>query len=88
MDELIGLLIKKLNEADIYNKINIIIVSDHGIAKLKPENQIWLKDYLNVSSIDSDKTVLSIVSNIYAVSGQVIHIQLKYSDKVFFIYFY
>lgn len=50
LNDLVGYLIKRLNETSLLGKINIIITSDHGMALTPPSKIINLDDY-----IDPDK---------------------------------
>jgi ectonucleotide pyrophosphatase/phosphodiesterase family protein 5 len=67
----LGSLITKLKTANVYEKINIVIVSDHGMTNFKSDNLILIQNYLNGSTIASDKTVYGIVSNIHPIPGAV-----------------
>ena len=72
MDRYFGLLIEKLNNANVYNDLNIIIVSDHGIAQTNIENNILLFDYVDEEKIDMNKTVeYETLLNIYPTPGNV-----------------
>lgn len=46
--------------------IDILIVSDHGMVKMK--KTLIIQDYLDLKLIDSNKTVYGIVSNIHPAS--------------------
>ncbi|XP_070556777.1 ectonucleotide pyrophosphatase/phosphodiesterase family member 5-like [Ptychodera flava] len=46
-DDTIGYLIQRLQEADLYQKINILITSDHGMTEISPDRLIQLDDYVN-----------------------------------------
>lgn len=65
MDALFGYLIKRLAEENILKNLNIVVVSDHGMAELDSNHQIGLNEYLNISNIDLNKTVFAVTSNIY-----------------------
>lgn len=68
MDKILGYLLKSLEEENLLDNLNIIIVSDHGMAEMiPPENDgtILIGNYLNLTLIDSSKTIYGIVSNIY-----------------------
>ncbi len=71
LDLLIGLLISRLKEEGVYDNVNIVIVSDHGMTTFKDDNVILIKNYLDETLIDRNKTVFGIISNIYAVPGSV-----------------
>ena len=75
MDALFGKLLSELNNIGILDKINIVIVSDHGMEQLKSDSNIALSDYLNLTLINKQKSVYGVISNIYPASmNQVIYI--------------
>ena len=49
LDNVLGNLISKINKLDISSKLNIIIVSDHGMIDVYPENSIDLSSYTDLS---------------------------------------
>ena len=51
VDRTIGYLLAALRQRGVADKINIVVVSDHGMVAVKPTNQIFLEDYLNVASV-------------------------------------
>ena len=69
---ILGSLISQLKQAGVYDYLNIVIVSDHGMMQFKPDNAIMVQNYLNISSIDLNRSIFGIVSNIYPVQGLVI----------------
>ncbi|HMQ64386.1 MAG TPA: ectonucleotide pyrophosphatase/phosphodiesterase, partial [Flavilitoribacter sp.] len=44
VDEMIGRLTAGLKERGIFKQVNLILVSDHGMAPVKPENNVFLDD--------------------------------------------
>ena len=52
MDNVLGDLISKTNNLSISSKLNIIIVSDHGMTDVYPEKTIDLSSYTDLSSLD------------------------------------
>ena len=52
MDALIGRLIKSLKARKIYDKINIIITTDHGMASTSKDSMIFLDDYIDMNDIE------------------------------------
>jgi len=50
-DARIGQLIKGLEERNLFDKVNIIIVSDHGMAQLSHDRIIYLDDYLDPTNL-------------------------------------
>ena len=72
MDRYFGLLIEKLNKANVYNNLNIIVLSDHGIVQTNTENNILLFDYVDEGKIDMNKTVeYETLLNIHPIPGNV-----------------
>ncbi len=51
VDAALGLLVKGLEARGILDDVNIIIVSDHGMATVERSRTIWLDDYLNTDSV-------------------------------------
>ncbi|XP_078483545.1 ectonucleotide pyrophosphatase/phosphodiesterase family member 5-like [Ciona intestinalis] len=51
-DKIIGYLIQKLIENNLYDKVNIIITSDHGMAELNQTETIPLFSYVNDTMAD------------------------------------
>ena len=68
MDGLFGQLIEKLKLINIFNKLNIVIVSDHGMQQLRSDSNIALNDSVNLNLIDKEKSVYGVISNIYPSS--------------------
>jgi predicted AlkP superfamily pyrophosphatase or phosphodiesterase len=63
MDQIIGYLFEKLSEAKMLNELNVIIVSDHGMAQIT--NNYAARDLVDVNLIDVQKSYFGIVSNVY-----------------------
>ncbi|CAD5111226.1 DgyrCDS557, partial [Dimorphilus gyrociliatus] len=47
LDDIVGYLIERLKEEDLYDSINLIITSDHGMTDSSKEKLIVLEDYLD-----------------------------------------
>lgn len=69
MDKVFGYIIKGLTDANLINNMNIVVVSDHGMAALDKDFQIPLDNYTDINKIDLNKTVFATVSNIYPKSN-------------------
>jgi hypothetical protein len=68
MDEIFGYLLKKLNAVpSLSERLNIIVVSDHGMASLENESTIVLKNHLpNLEDwIDLNRSIFAEISNVY-----------------------
>ena len=51
MDLLLGNIIKQIKHLDIYNKLNLIILSDHGMAETSNKKIIPINKYINTKKI-------------------------------------
>ena len=51
VDSAIGLLINGLRENQLWGKVDIIVVSDHGMAQLSPKRVIFLDDFIQVDKV-------------------------------------
>ena len=51
-DERIGQLIDSLEARNLFDKVNLMIVSDHGMAQLSQERLVFLDDYLNPTNLN------------------------------------
>lgn len=47
IDEKLGFLINELKKAELYDRVNLIVTSDHGMAQLSPEKIIELDEYVS-----------------------------------------
>jgi hypothetical protein len=63
VDKVVGYLMGKLGAKNLLNNMNILVVSDHGMADMT--NNINLDNYVDMKLIDNFKTNYGIVSNIY-----------------------
>lgn len=69
MDGEIGYLMDGLKKAELYDKINIIILSDHGMAEVPSiDNVIPLENYINTLKVDENKSQYYLISHIYPTS--------------------
>ena len=44
----VGRLVEGLKARKIYKKVNVIVVSDHGMANVNPDNAVFLDDYIKL----------------------------------------
>lgn len=51
MDRTIGRLVNGLKSREIFQKVNIILVSDHGMATTSSDSMIFLDDYINMDNV-------------------------------------
>ena len=62
-DDILGYLLRSLAELDIYNQINLVIVSDHGMVDVS-KNRVINIDDLNIPGIiDGKGPIVNILSN-------------------------
>lgn len=66
-----GYLIKSLKEKNIYDDLNIIVVSDHGMAQMATKNTLLIQDYTNRNYINATRTVYGVTTNLYPLDGYV-----------------
>ncbi len=67
-----GSLVSKLKFERLFDLINIIVVSDHGMASFNGSTNILINNYVMNGTIDMDKSVIwGVVSNLYANEGYV-----------------
>jgi predicted AlkP superfamily pyrophosphatase or phosphodiesterase len=52
VDALLGRLLAGLENRKIFARVNIIVVSDHGMAEAKSDQVIYLDDYLDLSQVE------------------------------------
>ena len=51
-DSLLGYLWEKVDEAGLRDQLNVIVVSDHGMAELSEEKVIFLDDLIDLDSVE------------------------------------
>ncbi len=51
IDSVLGLLVDGLKKRNILDKVNIIVVSDHGMVATAPDRVIFLDDYVSVDDV-------------------------------------
>lgn len=69
MNSIIGYLIDSLEKAKIWKNLNLILISDHGMAKLKDNELILINKYIDMKLLDQNKSYCAEVSNIYPSSN-------------------
>ncbi|KAF2073577.1 hypothetical protein CYY_005126 [Polysphondylium violaceum] len=74
VDRNVGDLISRLKQNQLFNKTNIIIVSDHGMASLSSSRVINLDDYFNTSCVVIGD--LSPISFLFPIDGLITKEQL------------
>tara|TARA_Y100000588_G_C14254860_1_gene924968 strand:+ start:316 stop:1542 length:1227 start_codon:yes stop_codon:yes gene_type:complete len=51
MDSVFGIIVEKMSKLDIYHQLNIIVVSDHGMAEISSDRTVNLSDYANMGAV-------------------------------------
>lgn len=51
VDSALGLLVQGLRDRHLFDTVNIIVVSDHGMAAVEKSRTVWLDDYLSPDSV-------------------------------------
>jgi predicted AlkP superfamily pyrophosphatase or phosphodiesterase len=82
VDRAVGRLVKGLNERAIYDRVNIIVVSDHGMAQIKPNDIVILDDAFHTKN--AEKIVWgNQVTQIFPKEGEAAEIYAELTgDKV------
>ncbi len=88
VDETLGHLIDRLEEIGLWPDINLIVVSDHGMAELDDEKVIFIDDIIDLD--DADVNTWGAVSNIRPEEG--VHIEdiytpLKENEEHYSVYY-
>ena len=56
LDALFGVIISTMQTLNIYDNLNILVVSDHGMADISPDRVIRLSDYVDLSGITQERS--------------------------------
>lgn len=56
VDALVGRLVAGLARLELDRRVNLVFVSDHGLAETRPERVILLEDYLDLADVDVIET--------------------------------
>lgn len=88
VDETLGVLLDRLEQIGLWPDINLIIVSDHGMAELDDEKVIFLDDIIDLDDVDVN--TWGAVSNIRPAEG--VHIEdiytpLKENEEHYSVYY-
>lgn len=77
-------LIDHLKRLELYEKINIMVLSDHGMASMVTNGTFIMRDYVNTAWINSTRTVYGVTANIYPTSGNVSYKNILNKTLLFF----
>ena len=73
MDKSLGYLFNLFKREKLYDRLNIVIVSDHGMTSMMNDSVIQLNDHVNTSLIDFNRTILEESSLIYPISDEAVN---------------
>jgi len=74
MDAEVGYLINTLKKKNLYDSVNIIVVSDHGMSEIKQDaNRLVLENYFDTSHINVTRSSFNLVSHIYPLFDNKVH---------------
>ncbi len=68
LDSLFGTIVATMKELEIYDRLNIIAVSDHGMTDLSPDRVIDLSKYVDLSGVTQERS--GPFSFLYNISDQ------------------
>lgn len=85
-DSLVGYLMKELTRLDPENKINILLVSDHGMTELSPNRKVVLDNYINTDDIEIISGSPTVMFNVTKGKEESIYNSLKANEEHFLIY--
>jgi predicted AlkP superfamily pyrophosphatase or phosphodiesterase len=52
VDSAVGALMSGLEERGLTGRVNLVVVSDHGMAELQPEQVLYLDDFIDTASVE------------------------------------
>ncbi|HZS44031.1 MAG TPA: ectonucleotide pyrophosphatase/phosphodiesterase [Blastocatellia bacterium] len=70
VDTAIGQLIKGLNDQKIFGQVNIIVVSDHGMAAVSRERRVFLEDYISLSDLEPGHNFVGTNAHLWPLPGK------------------
>ena len=78
VDDTVGYLLGELERAGLLAAMNVLVVSDHGTAV--QNNTMYLSDVVDETLIDRARSVINVVSSIYASGRMQILSHLYFYD--------
>lgn len=70
-DRLLRKLINMMKELNLFDKVDIIVLSDHGMATMYNPSLILLTDFVDINWINKSRSVYGATANIYPTTGNV-----------------
>lgn len=73
-----GNIIDGLKKAKLYDLVNIILVSDHGMVQTGPSKNILIGNFVDINALDMNKSVIyGVNANIFVKPGRVSRVNFK-----------
>src|SRR5690554_88948 len=85
-DDLIGYLIQRLRENNLWDSTNLLVISDHGMTELSRERIIVLDDYINTEDVDIISGSPAVMFNAKEGKADAVYSSLKKNEKNFKVY--
>ena len=85
-DELIGYLIRKMKEKELWDSTNIMIVADHGMAEVSRDRLIILDDLVNMEGINIISSTPVVMMNVQPESLENVYNILKRNEENYRLY--
>lgn len=85
-DNLVGYLIQRLKENNLWDTTNLLVISDHGMSELSRERIIVLDDYINSEDVDIISGSPAVMFNAKEGKKEAVYSALKKNEKNFKVY--
>ncbi len=86
LDDDIGYFMDGLKQRDIFNNVNIIVTSDHGMTAVSQDSIIFLDDYINLDDVQVVEWNTSAMMNPAAGRDSIVYNQLKDKHEKMHVY--
>src|SRR5262249_33729273 len=70
VDNAIGLLVNGLKEQKELGQVNIIVVSDHGMAGVTQQRRVFLEDYISLSDLEPNQNYAGTNGHLWPLPGK------------------
>jgi vacuolar-type H+-ATPase subunit I/STV1 len=64
-------LVKLLKEKNLYDDLNLVGRSDHGLSQMASRNTLLIQDYTNRNYINATRTVYGATTHLFPLNGYV-----------------
>lgn len=85
-DNLVGYLVQRLKETQIWDTSNIIIVSDHGMTQVSRDRIIVLDDYINPGDVEIISGSPAVMFNVKNGKKEEVYRRLKQNENHFKVF--